>query len=250
MDGDGKVLDRFYSLICPKEPSFDPFCTAVHHLEPADILSAPTIAEIADDIKAFIGSTPLVAHNAQFDIKVMNASLASWGIESVRNPYFCTLSLARKVMRGEPSYRLTALAAHFGWEYEAHNALADSEICGRLFKELCGDVLLDDEADRLVRGVHQSPALSTMRERFAALGIKYLEVGTSAEARGEAQTSVSAKQEASAVAMSELLSPCTEDSALTLVEYHCAPEESQVFTAAIKDLCARVRDYVAHDQQQ
>ena len=74
MDGDGKVLDRFYSLICPKEPSFDPFCTAVHHLEPADILSAPTIAEIADDIKAFIGSTPLVAHNAQFDIKVMNAS--------------------------------------------------------------------------------------------------------------------------------------------------------------------------------
>ena len=146
MDGDGEVLDRFYSLICPKEPSFDPFCTAVHHLEPADILSAPTIAEIADDIKAFIGSTPLVAHNAQFDIKVMNASLASWGIESVRNPYFCTLSLARKVMRGEPSYRLTALAAHFGWEYDAHNALADSEICGRLFKELCGDALLDDEA--------------------------------------------------------------------------------------------------------
>ena len=145
MDGGGKVLDRFYSLICPKEPSFDPFCTAVHHLEPADILSAPTIAEIADDIKAFIGSTPLVAHNAQFDIKVMNASLASWGIESVRNPYFCTLSLARKVMRGEPSYRLTALAAHFGWEYDAHNALADSEICGRLFRRLCGDALLNEE---------------------------------------------------------------------------------------------------------
>lgn len=120
---------------------------------------------------------------------------------------------------------------------------------GEIFR-LLPSLKLDDEADRLVRGVHQSPALSTMRERFAALGIKYLEVGTSAEARGEAQTSVSAKQEASAVAMSELLSPCTEDSALTLVEYHCAPEESQVFTAAIKDLCARVRDYVAHDQQQ
>ena len=135
---------------------FDPFCTEIHHLSEEDILTAPTIAEIADDIKAFIADSPLVAHNAQFDIKVLNASLASWGLEPVMNPYFCTLSLARKVMKGEPSYRLTALAQRFGWEYDAHNALADSEICGKLFKKLCGDALLDEkDAEAFFRSIYK-----------------------------------------------------------------------------------------------
>ena len=156
MDGDGDVIDRFYSLICPKVPIFDPFCTEIHHLSEEDILTAPTIAEIADDIKAFIADSPLVAHNAQFDIKVLNASLASWGLDPVMNPYFCTLSLARKVMKGEPSYRLTALAQRFGWEYDAHNALADSEICGKLFKKLCGDALLDEkDAEAFFRNLYK-----------------------------------------------------------------------------------------------
>ena len=112
--------------------------------------------KIADDIKAFIADSPLVAHNAQFDIKVLNASLASWGLDPVMNPYFCTLSLARKVMKGEPSYRLTALAQRFGWEYDAHNALADSEICGKLFKKLCGDALLDEkDAEAFFRSIYK-----------------------------------------------------------------------------------------------
>lgn len=145
MDGSGEVLDRFYSLICPKVPVFDPFCTAIHQIPAEDILAAPTMAEIGNDIRDFIGGDPLVAHNAQFDINVLNATLASWGMESFMNPYYCTLSLARKVMPHQRSYKLTELAAGFGWEYDAHNALADSEICGRLFRRLCGDALLNEE---------------------------------------------------------------------------------------------------------
>ncbi len=156
MDADGSVLDRFYSLICPKVPFFDSYCTAVHHLDPVDILSAPTMAEIHDDIREFIGSDPLVAHNAPFDIKVLNETLRSWNLDSVRNPYFCTLSLSRKLLKGKPSYKLTALASGFGWDYDAHNALADSEICGLLFKKLCGDVLAEDEeAKRFFRRIYK-----------------------------------------------------------------------------------------------
>ena len=45
MDGEGEVLDTYYSLIQPKSKEFSPVCFSIHHLDPVDILSAPTIAE-------------------------------------------------------------------------------------------------------------------------------------------------------------------------------------------------------------
>lgn len=144
MDEEGIVEDRFYSLIRPRNPVFDPRCFAIHHLDPLSIMSAPSIADIWPDMKAFIGSLPLVAHNARFDIEVLRSSLLSWGIEPIHNEYFCTLSLSRKLWKGRRSYKLSSLADDMGWEYEAHNALADSEICGRLFARLCGEALFDE----------------------------------------------------------------------------------------------------------
>ena len=144
-DEEGAVLERFYSLICPRCPVFDPGCFSVHHLDPLSVLAAPTMAALWPSLQTFIGSLPLVAHNAAFDVKVLRASLASWKIEPPHNEYYCTLSLARKLWKGRRSYSLPVLAADLGWEYEAHNALADSEICGRLFARLCGSALFDDE---------------------------------------------------------------------------------------------------------
>lgn len=155
-DAEGITLDSYYSLIRPPRLAFDPHCTAVHHLDPADIMKAPTIADIWDEISSFIGSSPLVAHNAPFDINVLRSSAAAWGIEAPHNDYFCTLSLSRKLWKGRRSYSLTALAESLGWEYDAHNALADSDTCGRLFARLCGSNLFDDEeAKRFFRRVYK-----------------------------------------------------------------------------------------------
>ncbi len=156
MDEEGMTVDRFYSLIKPKEPVFDPVCFSIHHLDPLDIMAAPSIASIWPEMKSFIGSLPLVAHNAPFDIKVLRDSLASWGVEADHNDYYCTLSLARKLWKGRRSYKLTSIADDLGWVYDAHNALADSEICGRLFARLCGSALFDDEvAVRFFRRIYK-----------------------------------------------------------------------------------------------
>lgn len=143
---DGEKRDSFYSLIRPPVLRFDSVCTAVHHLDPYEISSSPTFSELWSDISSFIGSSPLVAHNAQFDMGVLSHTLYSWNIECPEYYYFCTLSLSRKLWKGKPSYRLTALADELGWKYDAHNALADAETCGRIFSRLCGDVLYSDEA--------------------------------------------------------------------------------------------------------
>lgn len=136
----GEEIDSYYSLIRPKELYFDPRCTMVHNLDPYDIANARGLDEIWDDITSFIKDSPIVAHNAPFDMKVLKESAASYNLGGLDNDYYCTLSLARKVLR-LPSYRLSKIAEHFSWLYRAHMALDDAHVCGLLFSRLCGSAL-------------------------------------------------------------------------------------------------------------
>jgi len=145
MDEEGEAIDTYYSLICPPDLFFDDNCTQVHHLDPLVVSKAPKFNELWNDISAFIGNSPLVAHNALFDMGVLKATLERYGLKPIHNDYYCTLSLSRKLWKGKPSYRLTALAEELGWSYDAHNALADADTCGRLFSRLCGINLFEED---------------------------------------------------------------------------------------------------------
>ena len=148
MDEEGGVIERYYSLIRPRSLVFDPMCTMVHHLDPIDVAKAPTFRDQWPAIREFIGDLPLVAHNAPFDMNVLKSTLLSWGLEEIHSQYYDTLSLSRKLLKGKRRYKLTSLAQEYGWEYNAHNALEDAEICGRLFSRLCGSNLFDDQIAR------------------------------------------------------------------------------------------------------
>ena len=144
-DSEGTELESWYSLIRPPVLQFDDVCTQVHHLSPLDITKAPTLKELWPEIREFIKNAPLVAHNAQFDMNVLRHTLVAWDLDVPSYTYFCTLSLSRKLWNGRRSYKLTSLAEDMGWEYDAHNALADAEVCGKLFSRLCGEVLYNDD---------------------------------------------------------------------------------------------------------
>ena len=144
-DSEGTELESWYSLIRPPVLQFDDVCTRVHHLSPLDITKAPTLKELWPEIREFIKNDPLVAHNAQFDMNVLRHTLVAWDLDVPSYKYFCTLSLSRKLWKGRRSYKLTSLAEDMGWEYDAHNALADAEVCGKLFSRLCGEVLYNDD---------------------------------------------------------------------------------------------------------
>ena len=144
-DSEGTELESWYSLIRPPVLQFDDVCTQVHHLSPLDITKAPTLKELWPEIREFIKNDPLVAHNAQFDMNVLRHTLVAWDLDVPSYKYFCTLSLSRKLWKARRSYKLTSLAEDMGWEYDAHNALADAEVCGKLFSRLCGEVLYNDD---------------------------------------------------------------------------------------------------------
>ena len=130
---DGKAADTFSSLIRPPALYIRPDFTEIHGLTVDDVKDAPTFADLWDSaIKGFIGDFPLAAHNAAFDMGVLGAVLEWHELAIPALPYFCTCRLARRTWPGLKSYALTALAAHFGIIYDAHNALDDAMTCGKL----------------------------------------------------------------------------------------------------------------------
>ena len=130
---DGEVSDTYYSLIQPPVLYIRPDFTAIHGLTVDDVKDAPRFADIWDsNIKPFIGDLPMAAHNAPFDMGVLQAVLDWYELDIPGLPYFCTCMLARNTWLGLKSYSLTNLANHFGIVYDAHNALADAMTCGKL----------------------------------------------------------------------------------------------------------------------
>jgi DNA polymerase III subunit epsilon len=130
---DGKEVETYYSLIRPPVLYIRPDFTDIHGLTVDDVKDAPVFSDLWDSaIKPFIGSLPLVAHNAPFDMGVLRAVLEWYELAIPELPYFCTLALARQTWPGLQSYALTALAERFGIIYNAHNALDDAMTCGKL----------------------------------------------------------------------------------------------------------------------
>jgi len=130
---DGKAVDTYYSLIRPPALYVRPDFTQIHGLTVDDVKDAPRFADLWDSaIRPFIGSFPLAAHNAPFDMGVLSAVLQWYGLEIPELSYFCTCNLARRTWPSLPSHALTALAKNFGIVYNAHNALDDAMTCGKL----------------------------------------------------------------------------------------------------------------------
>jgi DNA polymerase-3 subunit epsilon len=128
---DGQAQASYYSLIRPPVLYIRPDFTAIHGLTVDDVRGAPGFAALWEAaILPFIGDMPLAAHNASFDMGVLRAVLERHGLPVPPLRYFCTLMLSRRVWPGLRSHSLPNLGAHFGIQYEAHNALDDARTCG------------------------------------------------------------------------------------------------------------------------
>jgi len=137
----GEEAESFYSLIRPPNLYVEPSFTDIHGLTVDDVKDAPDFAQVWETgMREFIGSTPLVAHNAGFDMKVLRCTLDHYGIAVPNLRYFCSLLLSRRTWPSLKSHALTSLGREFEIHYEAHNALADAQTCGKIIL-MCLDEL-------------------------------------------------------------------------------------------------------------
>lgn len=113
----------------------------VHGLTDEFLADKPLFSTIVDDFLVFIADSPLVIHNAGFDIKFINAELARCNREPI--PFaraIDTIEIAKAKLPGV-RYSLDELCKRFGIDLSArskHGALVDAELTGRLYLELLG----------------------------------------------------------------------------------------------------------------
>ena len=114
---------------------------AVHGLSAAFLSDKPLFADVVDGFLAFIGDAPLIAHNADFDMKFINAELQACGRAPLTaHKVIDTLKLARQKFPGAPA-TLDALCRRFGVDNsgrDLHGALLDSELLAGVYLELSG----------------------------------------------------------------------------------------------------------------
>jgi DNA polymerase-3 subunit epsilon len=113
----------------------------VHGLSSDFLRGKPKFAEIANKFLSFIGDTKLIIHNAAFDMKFLNAELASINLPQLpKDQAIDTLDIARRRFPGSPA-SLDALCRRFAIDNSSrtlHGALLDSEILAEVYLELIG----------------------------------------------------------------------------------------------------------------
>ncbi len=113
---------------------------AVHGLTEEFLAAHPPFEAIVDEFLAFIGSDPLVIHNAEFDLAFLNAELDRIGRPTLTPTHVDTLVMARQRYPGAPA-SLDALCRRFeidNSERVSHGARIDCGLLAAVYLELIG----------------------------------------------------------------------------------------------------------------
>ena len=114
---------------------------AVHGLTYERLKKEPVYAEIVGAFTDFIGDAQLVAHNAEFDMRFINAEYKRLGMPAISmSRAIDTLAIARKKFPGANN-TLDALCRRFdvdSSERVLHGALLDAELLAEVYLELSG----------------------------------------------------------------------------------------------------------------
>lgn len=133
---DGKIVDKFYSLIKPEPEYYNYWCSQVHGLSLDDTMEAPVFPDVWAQIEPMIEGLPLVAHNKAFDESCLKAVFRVYQMDYPDYEFHCTCIASRKVWPEGP-HNLDIIAARCGYELEDHHhALADAEACAWIAREI------------------------------------------------------------------------------------------------------------------
>ena len=130
----------YQAYINPQRP-MPPEAFNVHGLSDKFLADKPLFADIAEAFRTFLGDSPLVIHNANFDLGFINAEFGRLDFPSIpTNRAIDTVHLARRKFPGSPA-NLDALCRRFQIDISdrsLHGALKDARLLSEVYLELLG----------------------------------------------------------------------------------------------------------------
>lgn len=130
---DGVITDTFQQLMNPgfRVSGFIENYTGISN---AMLRDAPPCEEVMAEFAEFIQDSNLVAHNASFDKRFLDAELELIG-KSYSGQFACSMLIARRLIQDSPSHKLGELVRFKNIENDGvfHRALADTEMTAKLW---------------------------------------------------------------------------------------------------------------------
>jgi DNA polymerase III epsilon subunit family exonuclease len=177
LDGAGVETARLARLVRPSR-AIPPEATAVHGISDRDVASAPRFAEIAPELLELLDRAVFVAHNARFDLAMLQHAFLAAGIEYRPAGVACTLDAFRLLEPLAPDHRLESICQRRSiLLVDAHDASSDVSATAALLRVLLQEgiapetVKLDYEAFMRLRSRGDTrPASDAQIRRVFALG--------------------------------------------------------------------------------
>lgn len=125
----GKIYKEVQSLINPLS-EFHYYNTKIHGISEYMVHDAPTFEEFWPDMKSMIEGQLVIAHNASFDIGVLQESLRQFQEPSPAFEYGCSYRIAKKVWPELYNHKLSTVSNYLGISLRHHDALEDARAAG------------------------------------------------------------------------------------------------------------------------
>ncbi|NVN18439.1 GIY-YIG nuclease family protein [Muricauda sp. HICW] len=139
-----QVVDKFICLINP-EREIQPFVAKLTGINNKMLRSAPKFHEVAKRIVEITEGAVLVAHNAQFDYRILRTEFRRLGYDFQRKT-LCTVDLSKQLIPEAESHSLGKLARSLGIPMsDRHRANGDALATLKLFK-----LLLDKDSGKKI----------------------------------------------------------------------------------------------------
>lgn len=130
-----KVVDKLITLVNPEIP-IQPFVVQLTGINNKMLVNAPKFHEVAKKIIQITEGCVVVAHNAEFDYRILQLEFNRLGYKYTKDT-LCTVELSRKLMPEQESYSLGKLCRSLGIPMsDRHRANGDADATVKLFKML------------------------------------------------------------------------------------------------------------------
>lgn len=138
----GQIIDEYSTYVNPRR-KLNLKTVEITNITDDALFGAPTIDEIINDFKNWIGDAILVAHNAMFDIGHLNEAYIKHGLGEVTNPVIDTLQIARAFYNDKlKRFNLKAVSKYFKAELTMHHrAIYDAKATGEVFLHMLKELL-------------------------------------------------------------------------------------------------------------
>ena len=172
-----QVVDTFVSLLNP-ERNIQPFVVNLTGINNEMLRNAPKFYEVAKRIIEITTDCTIVAHNANFDYRILRTEFKRLGFDYTKET-LCTVELSKKLIPGLESYKLGKLCRSLGIPVtDRHRANGDAIATTKLFK-----LLLDKDLQKTIVKNHvrhepkiqlDTKLLNILEELPTSTGVYYM----------------------------------------------------------------------------